>query len=79
MPAEVRVVNGRKRDCHGNSSRKYLAQKTPKLRIVTGYCLDVDGLWRQHTWMSGVGGRITETTMRRGAYFGIELFALANA
>lgn len=84
-PDDVRVVNGRPKQCHGNVSRKWLSQKQKRLRPVTGYCLDGDGLWRRHSWLVDAAGRITETTSRRIAYFGVvldddeaDMFAVLN-
>lgn len=73
MQEDVRFVNGRPRQCHANVARKWVAQKTKRFRVVTGFCLDGDGLWRQHSWMVDAAGRVTETTLRRVAYFGVEL------
>ncbi len=39
--------------------------------IATGYALDADGLWRQHSWVMDKKGRVIETTVRRVAYCGI--------
>ena len=74
VPVDVRLVNGTPRRCHSNTARKWVGQKTKRLSVCTGFCLDADGLWRRHSWLADpVTGRITETTGRRVAYFGYEL------
>jgi hypothetical protein len=42
-------------------------------RVVDGWALSEDGLWRAHGWLVTPKGRILETTVRRLAYFGYEL------
>lgn len=69
---DVRLVNGRVRECHNNVARKW-AKGDTRRRVTTGYCLDPDGLWRRHSWMTDEAGRVTETTSRRCAYFGVVL------
>jgi hypothetical protein len=44
-------------------------------RIVTGYALSSDGLWRQHSWAMAGDGGVVETTEERLLYFGYELTA----
>lgn len=75
LAGDLRLVNGRPRECHSNVARKWVSQKVKRLSVVTGYCLDGDGLWRRHSWMVDAAGRVTETTSRRVAYFGIRLDA----
>jgi len=58
--------------CHGNSALIWhLSQGRTK--IVRGYVLCDDGLWRQHSW--GLeNGRVIETTpVRRVRYVGFEM------
>jgi hypothetical protein len=59
---------GRVSDCHDNVAR--LFKRSPAVtRIVTGYALSSDGLWRQHSWAL-VKDRLVETTEPRLTYFG---------
>ncbi len=61
--------------CHANTARLHEANEDNS-RIVTGYALSPDGLWRQHTWgLTGTEGRgrIVETTQKRVRYFGFIL------
>ena len=55
-------------DCHGNAATLFRAGKG---MIATGYALDEDGLWRQHSWVVDSKRRVIETTVRRKAYYGI--------
>jgi len=57
--------------CHSNSA--YLWNAEPHLKIMTGYALSKDGVWRQHSWCIDTGAStysIIETTQRRVAYYG---------
>ena len=56
--------------CHGNSAKLHLAD--PSFRIMTGYALSSDSIWRQHTWTIR-DGKVVETTEPRVLYFGFEL------
>lgn len=71
------------RECHRNAARLWATR--PGTGIGTGYCLDRDGLWRQHSWAVTPAGGVVETTSPRHAYFGVVLdddeaaeFALFN-
>jgi len=83
--AGAKMKTMRRCECHANSAA--LWTKNPAaLRIMTGYALTVDGMWRQHTWCIEVAtGRPIETTTGRIAYYGVVLdedeasrFALTN-
>jgi hypothetical protein len=58
------------RKCHRNAA--LLWDERPGTGIGTGYCLDGDGLWRQHSW-AVTDGTVVETTSPRAAYFGVVL------
>lgn len=58
------------RACHQNSAA--LCENNPDYKLVTGYALSPDGLWRQHTWVVD-GIIIVETTELRDMYYGVEL------
>lgn len=66
---------GRPCKCHANSA--VLWNKNPDtMKLVTGYALSDNGMWRQHTWCVKVGirkNRVVETTTPRIAYFGYVL------
>ena len=82
-PARLLRRPGRSSGCHGNAAAEWL--KCDDLRIVTGYALSDDGLWRQHSWGLLTDDRVVETTVARLRYFGAILtdpaaaeFVLAN-
>lgn len=70
-PKGLRMMVGDRSACHANAAR--LHETNPKqVKIVTGYALSSDQVWRQHTW--GLWGkRVVETTEKRTAYFGFVL------
>lgn len=65
----VRLWKGRPNNCHGNSA---ILWGKGKGRIVSGYALSKDGLWRQHSWVANKWG-IIETTALRVKYYGYTL------
>jgi hypothetical protein len=74
----AKLVPGTPGRCHENAARLY--QRNPaRFRVVTGYALSADGLWRQHSWgydtASRSRRRIMETTERRLRYYGVLLSA----
>lgn len=80
----VRHVTGQDNHCHGNSAEMWLTGHAHAL--ATGYALNDDGLWRQHSWALDADGTLIETTVSRDLYAGIVLsdvelwrFALSNA
>ena len=57
--------------CHSNCA--HLWDRKPKeYKIVTGWALSDDGIWRQHTWLLK-GKAIVETTSPREKYYGFVL------
>lgn len=92
LKAETERWQGETSRCHSNVSDLFVFEEVQQ--IGTGYALDYDGLWRQHSWgllgnwASGIPDTevgIAETTVQRLRYFGIVLhgdmadrFALAN-
>jgi hypothetical protein len=70
LPVKFRRMDGN--GCHHNVASLWeQRKKRSRLKaIATGYVLDVDGMWRWHTW--GIAATyILETTMVRLQYFGI--------
>ncbi len=66
---EAKKIGGVQGFCHTNSEA--LAKKYPHYRKVTGFALDEDGVWRDHSWV--INDRldeILETTTIRKVYFG---------
>lgn len=79
----VRHLAGQDNHCHGNSAELWLTGQADG--IGTGYALNDDGLWRQHSWALAPDGAVIETTVGRDLYAGIILtgvelwrFALSN-
>ena len=67
--ATYKKVRGEVCNCHQNVIEQ--KEKHPdKYRIVTGYALSDDGLWRQHSWLVDKKNRTYETTMPRILYYG---------
>ena len=65
---------GRTSACHENAA--VLHELDPKNRVVTGWALSADGIWRQHSWCVTVLEEydvIVETTIPRVSYYGAEL------
>lgn len=60
--------------CHRNASLLF-RRKKEATRIVTGYALSEDGLWRQHSWVWVRNGHppLLETTEPRALYYGVIL------
>lgn len=66
---ELQSVSGRKNDCHRNVAT--LCKDDGSRRIVTGYALSKDGLWRRHSWaVPEDEARLLETTTFRLRYAG---------
>jgi hypothetical protein len=63
--------------CHENAATIW-AKDLKHTRIVTGYALSVDGLWRQHSWVLKKD-KLYETTVSRDKYFGIILDEVESA
>lgn len=65
-------VKGKRSQCHDNACR--LWRRAPKrYRIVNGYGLSDDGIWREHSWCLNKQGKVVETTEPRLIYFGFVL------
>jgi hypothetical protein len=78
------LLKGEPCRCHSNSAL-YWESNSSSSSICTGYALSKDGMWRQHTWVLRVEGRLVETTLRRLLYFGYvlspkecQIFSAAN-
>lgn len=64
--------------CHGNAGvfwKNYSeANGFDNIKIVTGWCLSKDGIWRQHSFLyQPMDNVIIETTEKRIVYFGFVL------
>lgn len=64
-------AKGESSRCHANSASLWVCN--PSLKLVTGYALSRDGLWRQHSWCVRKDGRVIETTTKRILYYGFEM------
>lgn len=58
-------------NCHSNVAELFRSSSNRE-RIVTGWALNDDGLWRQHSWLVTQNGDIIETTESRLMYYGVE-------
>lgn len=68
----ARMMRGESCKCHGNSAALWDANRN-KVKIVTGYALTRDGVWRQHTWCVNGDGCVIETTEKRLLYYGFTM------
>lgn len=69
LPIELKKM--RDSDCHNNTLR--LWNKGRKIyKVVTGYGLSDDGIWRSHSWVIRNGDTLIETTIPRDIYVGVE-------
>jgi hypothetical protein len=66
-----RMRRGRPCRCHFNSARIW-ATDPSRYRIVTGFGLSDDGIWRRHSWVVTTDV-LYETTVKRVLYYGVEL------
>ena len=57
--------------CHSNCAHIWNC-KPKEYKIVTGWALSDDGIWRQHTWLLR-SKAIVETTSPREKYYGFVL------
>ncbi len=72
---KVTTVKMKSSRCHENSAcfwGNYTDEHgTSDMKIVTGWALDSNGVWNQHTWLYQPSkDRIIETTFKRVAYYG---------
>lgn len=70
FPGRSRSILGTPSQCHENTALLY--EKFPDGKIVTGYALTRDGMWRQHSWL-WLDNCVIETTVKRISYFGFIL------
>ena len=64
---------GEASQCHTNVAALWVHDRK-QIRIVTGYALSKDGLWRQHSWaLDGRDNKVIETTIPRLLYYGVVL------
>lgn len=68
---KVRQIPMQMSECHRNAAVLW-ERNIHDTTLYTGYCLDDDGLWRQHSWVAKCG-RLIETTSKRKKYYGIVL------
>ena len=66
-----RTVRGESNRCHANSASLWVSN--PGLKLVTGYALSRDGVWRQHSWCADKEDKVIETTTKRILYYGFEM------
>lgn len=71
-PSKIQMLNMASSRCHSNVSEIWSGDGTKKMKIVTGWALSDDGLWRQHSWLLR-GKTLLETTVPRDKYFGFVL------
>lgn len=65
-------MKGERSNCHSNTCGLYLHNKD-KIRVVSGYALSRDGIWRGHSWGVTKRNIPVETTTKRVLYFGVVL------
>jgi hypothetical protein len=70
MSGTVRLKVMERNGCHKNVASVWRHQKFGVVGVATGYALQTDGLWRQHSWGVLRDG-ILETTVDNSKYFGI--------
>ena len=74
-PTQMMALHsGKTSACHENAAALY--EQNPKNRVVTGWALSMDGIWRQHSWCVTALEEydvIVETTIPRVSYYGAEL------
>lgn len=68
----AKLVKGEPSNCHQNVVERWSTHKN-KYRMVHGYGLSSDGLWRQHSWLLDAKDRVIETTVPRVMYYGFIL------
>lgn len=68
---KIKLLKGPHSECHQTSS--LFKEAHPDSKLMTGFCLADDGLWRQHSWVEKDGYILEPTPLRRKKYFGIRL------
>jgi len=68
----LRIQGGEERECHSNSASLWLRNQK-KYKLVTGFGMSDDNIWRCHSWIITTDGNLIETTIAREIYFGIIL------
>ena len=69
--ADARLWKLKQSKCHENV--EWILGKYPKFKGYTGFCLDLDGIWRTHSIAyDTVKNQIIETTQKRLAYYMIK-------
>ena len=78
------MLGGQPGYCHHNTAAMFSKREAwrfgdrtdlPKIKIVTGWALSDDGIWRSHSWSIQKDGAVVETTCPRIGYFGVVLNA----
>jgi len=69
---EAVFVRGEPISCHSNAAVLWEKNKG-QVRIMTGYALSPDGLWRQHSWNLDSRYVPIESTEKRRLYYGFIL------
>lgn len=65
-------IQGRPGKCHANAA--YLSEADEDMRVMTGYALSKDGVWRRHSWVIDTEDNIfIETTEPREKYYGFQM------
>jgi hypothetical protein len=72
-PEDLTELPGEFHRCHTNSASAWEAAPD-RFRIQTGFGL-CGGIWRRHTWLLDLEGRVVETTVPQELYFGAVLDA----
>jgi hypothetical protein len=68
--SRIRSWKGEPSNCHGNAGLLYVLTQG-LVRVMTGFALSADGLWRGHSWgVDQEDGWVVETTERRVRYYG---------
>lgn len=81
--SKITLKEGEPHRCHENAAR--LWAENNQLQLVTGYVLEYDGLWLQHSWCwNPDSGELIETSKPAKKYFGfvmdeLEAFRFATA
>jgi hypothetical protein len=81
-PQGAVMLGGQPGHCHHNTAAMFAKKELwrfagrsdlPKIKIVTGWALSDDGIWRSHSWGVQRDGTVVETTCPRIGYFGVVL------